>query len=339
MDRWSSTTTLERLLQHRWAGWALNLIVLALIVIALFLPPLSLGKHLASGPGTAIGGKVWTVTDPDGTELTILPVGLPKDAKLSAELSSVPRAELEAGTADEDYQPLIDALPSYLTMKSPLYEIRVGGATPKVATLRIPIPNDAEPLRTLDVYGWSGEHWYRLDNRVREESDDILVQLDHLPEAAAVVQTQGQDLVLGASVPLDQPLSQKQLETLVEIYPLGGIVAQDGTILIEPSLSRFFAPDVRVMPSIRNWTEDGKALRGWEERRGGHRLPRVDARESGALCPVCRRPSTGAARRGQVTQRAGRVAHRDYPGPVGHRLPRLAGSQPNRRRPPRADAS
>jgi hypothetical protein len=266
MSELPSLETLYRALRSRWATLLLNLVVLTLVVVALLLPPISLSRQFTSDTFTPIGGQVWSVADPDGTELTILPVGLPDGISLALELTSVPRANLLTGTADKVYQPLIEALPSYLTMKSPLYHIRLQGATPSAATLRIPIPNDAEPLRTLDVYGWSGDHWYRLDGLVREAKDDILVRLDSLPEAVAVMQTQEMDLVLSTSLLGDQALSEEQLDALTEVYPDGGLVAEDGRILAEPSPSRLVAPGVRVMPTIRNWTDAGKVWRGRVDR-------------------------------------------------------------------------
>ncbi len=250
----------------RWTVVLLNLAVFAIILGAIFLPPISLGKRFMSDSFTALGGRTWSVADPDGTELTVLPVGLPDDVSLMLELTSVPRAELEAGTAGDDDLPIFEALPSRLTMKSPLYRIRVRGATLEAATLRIPIPNDAEPLRTLDVYGWSGDGWYRLDSRVREEKDDILVRLDSLPQAVAVVQTQGMNLVFSAPLPAGLPLTEEHLSTLAEIYPEGGLVADDGSILAQPSLSRLSAPGLRVMPTIRNWDEAGKVWPGRVDR-------------------------------------------------------------------------
>jgi len=244
----------------------LNVIVLVLVVIALLLPPISLSKQLIPDRFTPIGGHVWSVADPDGTELTVLPVGLPDDVSLALELTSVPRTDLLAGTAGKLYEPIVQALPPLLSMKSPLYYIRLRGTTPKAAMLRIPIPNNAEPLRTLDVYGWSDDRWYRLDGRVREAQDDILVRLDTLPEAVAVMQTQEMDLVLGASWPADQALSEEQLNALAEIHPAAGLVADDGSILAGPSRSRLAASGVRVLPTVRNWTDAGEVWLGRVDR-------------------------------------------------------------------------
>ena len=262
MSELPSPKILHPVLRSRWATLLLNLVLLALVVGSLFLPPMSLSKQPTPDPSAATGGQVWSVADPDGTELTIFAVGLPDDASPALELTSVPRADLLAGTAGENLQPIAQALPSYLSIKSPLYQIRVRGATPAAATLRIPIPNDAEPLRTLDVYGWSDDHWYRLDGRVREAKDDILIRLDSLPEAVAVMQTQGTDLVLSTPLPAGWSLSEKQLNTITEIHPDGGLIAEDGSILAKPSLWLPAVPSIRVMPTIRNWTDTGEVWRG-----------------------------------------------------------------------------
>lgn len=248
--------------RSRWTTLLPNLVVLALVAVALFVPPISSSKWFTPDSSTAVNTQLWSVADPDGTELTILS----DDPKLTLELTSVPRADLLAGTTDKTYQPIIQALPSYLLMKSPLYQIHIQGAVPRVATMRIPIPNDAEPLRTLDVYGWSGEHWVRLDGRVREARDDILIQLDFLPQAVAVMQTQEMDPVLSAPLPARLPLSEEQLDVLDEIHFHGGLVAEDGSILVEPSLSSLTAPGVRMMPTIRNWTDAGKVWEGRVDR-------------------------------------------------------------------------
>jgi len=266
MSKWPPLETVYRALKGRWGTLLLNLAVLALVVIALLLPPISLSRQFTSDTFTPIGGQVWSVADPDGTELTILPVGLPDGVSLALELTSVPRANLLAGTASKVYQPIIESLPPYLAMKSPLYRIRIQGAAPRAATLRIPVPNDAEPLRTLDVYGWSGDRWYRLDGRVREAKDDIFLRLDSLPEAVAVMQTREKDLVWSATLPGDQALSEEQRDVLTEIHPDGGLVAEDGRILAGPSLLRLAAEGVRVMPTIRNWTDAGEVWQGRVDR-------------------------------------------------------------------------
>jgi hypothetical protein len=252
----------KSVLESRWAGWLPNLLVVILVVAALFLPPLSLGKHLATRSSTPMPGQGWTVTDPDGTELTILPVGMPEDTRLAPELTGVPRAELESGNEEERYQLAYDALPSHLAIKSPLYWMSVRDAEPEAAILRIPVPNDAEPWYTLDVYGWSGEGWRRLDARLLEEKEQILVQLHGLPLAAAVVQTQGKELIWSGPLAVETSLTAKQRSALDEVHPFGGLVADDGGLLLEPLLADASFSGARVMPTIRNWTESGQVWYG-----------------------------------------------------------------------------
>jgi hypothetical protein len=262
MNKLPSSKPLYALLKKRWATLLLNLIVLALVVGSLFLPPLSLGKQSRPDQPATVKSQVWSATDPDGTELTVVTIGLPDGVSPALELTSAPRADLLSGNAGEDLVSIVQSLPSHLTIKSPLYQVRVEEATPRAATLRIPIPNDAEPLRTLDVYGWSSDRWYRLDGRVRKAKDDILVRLEALPEAVVVVQTQGMSTVLSAPLPVSHSLSAEQIKTLAEIHPLAGSVAEDGSIVKAPPSPRLAAPSIRVIPTIRNWTDTGETWRG-----------------------------------------------------------------------------
>lgn len=253
--------------KSQWAKLLPSLAALIIFVAVLFLPPISLGKRLSPDSFTAIGGRVWSVTDPDGAELTVLPVGLPDDVDLALELTSIPRVDFLDGAAGEAYQPMAEALPPHLTLKSPLYQIRVQGATPTAAILRIPIPNDAEPWYTLDVYGWSADRWYWLEGRLRQAKEDIQVRLDSLPEAVAVMQTQATALVWSAPLPADRLLFEEQPDTLAEIYPEGAFIAEDGRILADPSLSLLTAPaDVRVMPTVRNWVDASNVWQGRVDR-------------------------------------------------------------------------
>lgn len=262
MSKTPSMRLPESVLESRWARWLPNLLVAFFVIVALLLPPVSLGKRLTTRMSTPMTGQGWTVADPDGTELTILPVGLPEGTKLTPELTGIPRAELEAGDEEERYQALFDALPSHLAIKSPLYWMSVRGAEPEVSILRIPVPNDAEPWYTLDVYGWSGEEWYRLDGHLIEAKEVIQVEMEGLPQAAAVVQTQGSDLVWSAPLSAEPSLSAELRGALDEVHPFGGLVADDGGLLVGSLPSEEAFSVARVMPTVRNWTESGQIWYG-----------------------------------------------------------------------------
>ena len=73
--------------KDRWTTWLPNLLILSLIIIALLLPPISLGKQLAPDPSPPQDGRVWQASDPDGTELTVLSTGLAHNTNLALELT------------------------------------------------------------------------------------------------------------------------------------------------------------------------------------------------------------------------------------------------------------
>ena len=73
--------------------------------------------------------------------------------KVKIRFKSFSRAEFLAGSARKDLVKAAEMIPINLVMKSPFYSIELKGANePGAATADLPIPNDSEPLRTLDVY-------------------------------------------------------------------------------------------------------------------------------------------------------------------------------------------
>ena len=75
----------------------INLVLIVPILLSIvWLPPISLQKRLAEGGYVPLGQGIWSVTDPDGTQFTVLPEGL--QGQLKAKLSSVPRAEFLSGS-------------------------------------------------------------------------------------------------------------------------------------------------------------------------------------------------------------------------------------------------
>ena len=76
------------------------------------------------------------------------------------------------------------ATPTYLDIKSPIYRLSLSGELPTAAILTVPIPNDALPYETLDMYGWTGSGWMWMPSRViAEEYASQIVQADVVVDA------------------------------------------------------------------------------------------------------------------------------------------------------------
>lgn len=177
---------LEILLEGERTGQLINFVLIPLLLIlTVLLPPISLVDRVLAAGFTTITLAGGSVADPDGTQLTILPQGLSQ--RIRVRLTSFPRLEFLAGKTEE--REAMELIPPYLDMKSPLYLLEVRGPMPEASFLTIPIPNDAEPLATLDIYQWTGEEWQWLPHRIIPEDDVIETWFSSLPRGIAVTQT------------------------------------------------------------------------------------------------------------------------------------------------------
>jgi hypothetical protein len=217
--------SIETLLEGRWAGGILVFVVIpALVIASIILPPIALPERVMAAGYTTFTKAGGSLLDPDGTQLTVPPGAV--SGKVQLQFSSIPRADFVEGTAGD--QAMAQAIPPNLDMKSPLYTISMRGETPKEITLSIPIPNDAEPLSTLDVYAWTGREWQWLPKLILSEDDLVESTVNFVPRAVAVMQTS--PLVPSISAPLEAGavLPAEAREILVEVEAESLPVQSDG---------------------------------------------------------------------------------------------------------------
>jgi len=177
---------LETLLEGERTGQLINFVLIPLLLIlTVVLPPISLVDRVLAAGFTTITLAGGSIVDPDGAQLTVLPQGLSQRTRVR--LIPLPRLDFLAGKTEEGEA--MELIPPYLDMKSPLYLLEVRGPMPEASFLTIPIPNDAEPLDTLDIYQWTGEEWQWLPHKIIPEDDVIETWLSFLPRGIAVMQT------------------------------------------------------------------------------------------------------------------------------------------------------
>ncbi len=246
------------LVKSKWGTWVINLGLVPILILAgVFLPPISAGKRIVEGGYTPIGGNRWSVADPDGTQLTVLPEGL--SGQLSVKLTAIPRLNFLEGSAGKHLLKAAESLPLHLDVKSPLYLISWRGAEPRAAILTIPIPNDSEPYDTLDLYTWTGTEWQWLPSRVLAADDVIVAEFSSLPSTVAVVQTRPLAQIISTSAYPGQTIPAEGRDILVEVDPVGLQLGGDGAI--EGQVSDLPATDTSatygILPVLRNWDEEG----------------------------------------------------------------------------------
>lgn len=232
-------------------------LVMALVVAALLLPPLSLlSRFDRSYVDVGVQGN--TLRDPDGTQLTFLPEGVKKPFRVK--LTVVPRNLFLEGAAGEGLLTAASSIPPNLMMKSPFYRINLRGTSPELVTISIPIPNESEPYNTLDLYTWNGESWVWLPSRVIANEEMIEAKLDHLPDSMVVMQTHPLNPHVSATYAAASALpGNLTSDTSSEINPQGLYLEAEG--LIAGNLGELPAEIINgtfsIVPTIRNWGDDG----------------------------------------------------------------------------------
>lgn len=248
--------SLEVVLEGRWGGRiVLFAIIPVLLLASILLPPVSFAERVLAAGHTEFTKAGGSLLDPDGTQLTIPPEAVSGTAQIH--FVSIPRADFLAGAAGD--QASAEAMPSNLEMKSPLYTFSVRGEMPNETTLAIPVPNDAEPLSTLDIYAWTGREWQWLPKTIFEEDDLLEVNLASIPSAVAVMQTTPLVPSVSAPLPAGSTLHSEARNILVEIeaqaLPVqsdgidgNNTVAATGDLLEQPGEGASYI----VLPTIRN---------------------------------------------------------------------------------------
>ena len=251
---------IEGVLEGKWTGWVINLVLIPLLIlIIILLPPFSaLERIFESGYGS-YGKEGGVLQDPDGTQVILLPEGMP-EGKVRARLKTYSRADFLSGLAGRELLKAAEMIPANLVMKSPFYNIETRGKEmPSLILAYVPIPNDSEPYRTLDVYSWSGKEWKWLPSHILPGEDRLELKGTELPRSLVVMQTKPVAPTVAGSVGKGAEIVNEARNALVEINPLGLFLNSDGTIGGDLGALSPLAHEGTfiLMPTIRNWDETG----------------------------------------------------------------------------------
>ncbi|MCJ7549443.1 MAG: NBR1-Ig-like domain-containing protein, partial [Anaerolineae bacterium] len=238
-------------------GWIVAAAVAVLVIVLLFLPPISLAQRIGNSGGyTVLDSETTTVEHPDG-----LRVSRPADAegKVRVKLGSVPRAEFVDSAASDDLISALEALPTSLTPKSPYYTIDVKSSDPVAGQLEVLIPNEAEPWETLDLYAWDAdsETWTWLPTKLDRTAEVLVSDVEQLPASVLVVQSESVSPIVVTEVeswPATDVAATGVDEADVSgilIGTMGGIAGYSDQL---PAATA--GGTVVLVPTVRNWVLD-----------------------------------------------------------------------------------
>lgn len=235
----------------------LGVALAVILIVVLVLPPINLFSRISkSGMETIAEATSGDVTDPDGTQVAFPAYGVPGSFKAS--LSSVPQERFLQGTGGDDARAAAEALPESLLPRSPLYDLTVEGQRPPLASLlTIPIPNESEPYRTLDLYEWTGDQWRFMPNHESRDDDKIYSELAYVPAGFMVMQTYASPPTAAAVLPVGEQLPDAGRDALTEVSPYGYNLSGDGSIEGSIAVQASAGGSYGVAPVLRNWTDDG----------------------------------------------------------------------------------
>jgi len=224
-------------------------IIPALLLLGLLLPPISLGDRLLYAGYVHLGEKQWAVEATDTARLEVLPQDLVEPFRM--EFLAVERNAFQAQTAGQELVPLAQALPSHLTPRSPLYRLRLAGTPPAAVLLSVPLPPDCQYLQNLDLYAWMGGSWIWLPSDIQLATSRLTARLTTLPQAFLVVESQPIPPLVAATLRRDQQLPPEAGEVLTAIHPEGLLANGQGALQGTP----IGVPEVNalVLPSVSNW--------------------------------------------------------------------------------------
>ena len=177
-----------------------GLLVVVLIIVGLFLPPISLGQRLGFGGDSA-----------ETTEGMVAgEVAVPGANIIGANASVSLLDETEGAAA-------FAAVPTSGVRTGNLFAINYEGAAP-TGSIALTIPADAGSLKTLDLYGWDGSAWHFMPSQIDAATQQIVATEGPLPQAVVMMQMDAVgSLSVGAELLPTQELPVDVLPQLTEV--------------------------------------------------------------------------------------------------------------------------
>lgn len=207
-------------------------VVVALILVGLFLPPISLGTRLGlGGNNAATTANATAAPEQTGGEL---PEGVTLTAVSAVAVSRVATADLAA--ADTALADAAATLPA--NASSDVYVLDYSGDAP-TGQIALPLPADTTSPKTIDLFGWDGATWQHAAAQIDPAGAQAVVANGPLPRALVFVQsTPAAEPVVAAEIAPEAALP-------AEVTPLLGETSVGALVLGE---NGSLAGDVAAVP-------------------------------------------------------------------------------------------
>lgn len=170
-----------------WPLIAGFVVVIALILLGLFLPPISLGTRLGLGNNPAEQTAAEPTQAPAATTAAALPDGVSlttaSGAVAVSRVSAVDLATADGGALAE----AAAALPADSAVGD-AYVLDYSGAAP-TGQIALPLPAGLAETKTVDLYGWDGAAWSHVPGQIDAAAGQAVAAEGPLPRALVLVRS------------------------------------------------------------------------------------------------------------------------------------------------------
>jgi spore germination protein YaaH len=230
------------------------LVIPAIVLAVLFLPPISLNDRLLTigyQPIDAAGVRVQTS---DGALVTFSCTCTGERAWVKVE--AVEPTTLPDGAVSDSLQLATNDLPDDLILVGPLYHIQARGqGSVGPVKFTVPNPDGVDSTQKLDLYAWDGQSWRWLPSQLVGDKAALETEVEFAPDAVAVMESNSSQPVVSIDLVPGVTLPAKTLETVTAINLPGFAVGSDGEILGEADNipTGIQKANIAFIPTIRNW--------------------------------------------------------------------------------------
>ncbi len=235
------------------------LLLLIALVIALLVPPISLGRRVQEIGYVSIGTSGGAVAVKDGTRVEFPSQGIA--APFKVKLNVISQDRFLNGSAGKPYRVAAEALAKdNLVSESPLYALNVHGEIPQLSYLIIPVGTDVRSPETIDLYMWdvSANTWHWLPSHFVAEDHQVEAVLRTTPANFMLMQASaaGRKAVY-VDLPADASLPATAKNSITDVNAFGLSLAGNGAITGGALPASGSGAGYRVWPVIRNWDDNG----------------------------------------------------------------------------------
>ncbi len=220
----NETNTSKRLSWPIIAGFV---VVAALIILGLFLPPISLGTRLGLGGGQEVTGVTPEATSAVSTELPE-GVSLTTSDGAAVGVSRVAAADL-ATAAGGALAEAAAALPAE-SVVGDAYVLDFSGDAPS-GQIALPLPAGLTGVEDIDLRGWDGAAWNHVPGQIDAAAGQAVVSEGMLPRALVFVHTAPPaQPVISAEYAPDATVPDEVASLLSEVSVGGLTLGPDGNL-------------------------------------------------------------------------------------------------------------